>query len=265
MCIIDRSRPVETRGWDARRWNENHARTVCAHEPSRRPARATTTTATSARATARRRDARARDDRDDARGVDDARAGVGDEDARDGVANASRVLLDIDVFVDVVVVGGVERRRARGIRVARTRRALRTTGGRGDGDSTRGVVAGIRCRKFSLRRVIRARLGRDASTCVWALDFCGQGASWPASDEASRDGSLNGFVYSVDAWRDQVVDSTRTVVRRRGGVYLAGGRAGGVRRDVRGGDGGIVGQGIDFDERYAVLGVRAVGSRVVGV
>ncbi len=41
--------------------------------------------------------------------------------------------------------------------------------------------------------------------------------------------------------------------------------AGGVRRDVRGGDGGIVGQGIDFDERYAVLGVRAVGSRVVGV
>ena len=52
--------------------------------------------------------------------------------------------------------GRVERRRARGIRVARTRRALRTTGGRGDGDSTRGVVAGIRCRKFSLRRVIRA-------------------------------------------------------------------------------------------------------------
>jgi len=105
---------------------------------------------------ARRRDGatRARDDRDDARGVDDARAGVGDEDAREGVANASRVLL-LDMFVDVVV-GGVERRRARGIRVARTRRALRTTGGRGDGDSTRGVVAGIRCRKFSLRRVIRA-------------------------------------------------------------------------------------------------------------
>ena len=105
---------------------------------------------------ARRRDGatRARDEDDDARGVDDARGGVGDEDAREGVANASRVLLDIIVVREVV--GGVERRRARGIRVARTRRALRTTRGRGDGDSTRGVVAGIRCRKFSLRRIIRA-------------------------------------------------------------------------------------------------------------
>ena len=65
---------------------------------------------------------------------------------------------------------------------------------------------------------LSARLGRDASTCVWALDFCGQGASWPASDEASRDGSLNGFVYSVDAWRDQVVDFARTVGERRTGV-----------------------------------------------
>jgi hypothetical protein len=106
------------------------------------------------RATARRAK-RGRDEDNDARGVERARARAGDEDAREGVANASRIILDIDVFVDVVV-GGVERRRARGIRVARTRRALRTTGGRGDGDSTRGVVAGIRCRKFSLRRIIRA-------------------------------------------------------------------------------------------------------------
>ena len=112
---------------------------------------------------------------------------------------------------------------------------------------------------------LSARLGRDESTCVWALDFCGQGASWPASDEALRDGSLDGFAYSVDAWRDQVVDFARTVVRAEDGVYLAGNSLGGVRRYVRGGDGGIVGQGIDFDERYAVLGVRAVGSRVVGV
>ena len=74
---------------------------------------------------------------------------------------------------------------------------------------------------------LSARLGRDASTCVWALDFCGQGASWPASDEASRDGSLNGFVYSVDAWRDQVVDFARTVVRAEDGVYLAGNSLGG--------------------------------------
>ena len=74
---------------------------------------------------------------------------------------------------------------------------------------------------------LSARLGRDESTCVWALDFCGQGASWPASDEASRDGSLNGFVYSVDAWRDQVVDFARTVVRAEDGVYLAGNSLGG--------------------------------------
>jgi hypothetical protein len=130
-----------------------HTHKTSSRVESSRPARATTTTTASARdgATARRA---ARDEDDDARGVDDARGGVGDEDAREGVANASCVLLDIIVVREVV--GGVERRRARGIRVARTRRALRTTRGRGDGDSTRGVVAGIRCRKFSLRRIIRA-------------------------------------------------------------------------------------------------------------
>lgn len=101
---------------------------------------------------------------------------------------------------------------------------------RGDAvGATRHVVLlpGFGVGSFHYDAQLRDGLGDDDDACcVWALDFCGQGASWPASDEASRDGSLEGFAYSVDCWRDQVVDFVRDVVRANG-VYLAGNSLGG--------------------------------------
>ena len=77
--------------------------------------------------------------------------------------------------------------------------------------------------------------GRSLTTCVWALDFVGQGASWPCddTDEGLRyvneaGAAPEGFRYSVDTWRDQVVHFLTTVVRPDdGGAYLAGNSLGG--------------------------------------
>lgn len=74
-----------------------------------------------------------------------------------------------------------------------------------------------------------------ATTCVWALDFVGQGASWPCDETDERlsyvhetDAAPEGFRYSVDTWRDQVMHFLQTVVQpRRGGAYLAGNSLGG--------------------------------------
>jgi len=74
-----------------------------------------------------------------------------------------------------------------------------------------------------------------STTCVWALDFVGQGASWPCddTDEGLRyvneaGAAPEGFRYSVDTWRDQVVHFLTTVVRPDdGGAYLAGNSLGG--------------------------------------
>ena len=76
---------------------------------------------------------------------------------------------------------------------------------------------------------------RRSTTCVWALDFVGQGASWPCddTDEGLRyvneaGAAPEGFRYSVDTWRDQVVHFLTTVVRPDdSGAYLAGNSLGG--------------------------------------
>ena len=67
-------------------------------------------------------------------------------------------------------------------------------------------------------QLARGALGDD--TCVWALDFVGQGRSWP-----SGDGDVEGFQYSVDAWREQVEYFLREVVGER--AYLTGNSLGG--------------------------------------
>ncbi|OUS42540.1 Alpha/Beta hydrolase protein [Ostreococcus tauri] len=61
-------------------------------------------------------------------------------------------------------------------------------------------------------------LGEDA--CAWALDFVGQGKSWPRGEEA-----IDGFAYSVDAWREQVEYFLREVVGRE--AYVCGNSLGG--------------------------------------
>ena len=76
---------------------------------------------------------------------------------------------------------------------------------------------------------------RRSTTCVWALDFVGQGASWPCDDTDEDLRYVNeagaapeGFRYSVDTWRDQVVYFLTNVVRPKdGGAYLAGNSLGG--------------------------------------
>ena len=76
---------------------------------------------------------------------------------------------------------------------------------------------------------------RRSTTCVWALDFVGQGASWPCDDTHEDLRYVNeagaapeGFRYSVDTWRDQVTHFLTNVVRPNdGGAYLAGNSLGG--------------------------------------
>ena len=76
---------------------------------------------------------------------------------------------------------------------------------------------------------------RARTTCVWALDFVGQGASWPCdeSDDAfpyvnEADAAPEGFRYSVDTWVEQTTHFLETVVRPRdGGAYVAGNSLGG--------------------------------------
>ena len=75
----------------------------------------------------------------------------------------------------------------------------------------------------------------NATTCVWALDFVGQGASWPCDDESSsfpyvdeEDAAPAGFRYSVETWRDQVTHFLTEIVQpKNGGAYLAGNSLGG--------------------------------------
>jgi pimeloyl-ACP methyl ester carboxylesterase len=105
----------------------------------------------------------------------------------------------------------------------------------------------------------------DENTCVWALDFVGQGRSWPCQtltrtyDDGTRveDGidtaELNtnddvsnraqgaprpdylnkenatepGFRYSVDTWRDQVAYFLKEIVKAESGAYVAGNSLGG--------------------------------------
>ena len=67
-------------------------------------------------------------------------------------------------------------------------------------------------------QLARGALGDDA--CVWALDFVGQGRSWP-----SEAGDVEGFQYSVDAWREQVEYFLSEVVGER--AYLTGNSLGG--------------------------------------
>ena len=59
---------------------------------------------------------------------------------------------------------------------------------------------------------------RARTTCVWALDFVGQGASWPCdeSDDAfpyvnEADAAPEGFRYSVDTWVEQTTHFLETV------------------------------------------------------
>ena len=65
--------------------------------------------------------------------------------------------------------------------------------------------------------------------CVWALDLCGQGDSWPPEGddgEASlRELHAQGFQYSADTWRDQVEHFLREIVGRPS--YIAGNSLGG--------------------------------------
>ena len=60
--------------------------------------------------------------------------------------------------------------------------------------------------------------------CVWALDFCGQGSSWPPEGAGAAD--LDGFAYSLDAWVQQVDHFLATIVGRP--AYLAGNSLGGL-------------------------------------
>ena len=65
----------------------------------------------------------------------------------------------------------------------------------------------------------------DAGACVWALDLCGQGDSWPRDDDAVKELHAQGFQYSIDTWRDQVDHFLRDVVGRSS--YVAGNSLGG--------------------------------------
>jgi pimeloyl-ACP methyl ester carboxylesterase len=72
----------------------------------------------------------------------------------------------------------------------------------------------------------------DATTCVWALDLVGQGDSWPAPGAC-----VDGFAYSAETWRDQVIHFLERVVREEAAAndataeptraYLAGNSLGG--------------------------------------
>ena len=86
-------------------------------------------------------------------------------------------------------------------------------------------------------------LSSDGTTCVWALDFCGQGKSWPCrDDDGADDNSSNysppdyldtetaappGFRYSVDTWRDQAEYFLSQIVKAEGGAFVAGNSLGG--------------------------------------
>jgi len=80
-----------------------------------------------------------------------------------------------------------------------------------------------------------ANANTNATTCVWALDFVGQGASWPCDANASsfpyvdEEGAApEGFRYSVDTWRDQVLYFLTEIVQPGpAGAYLAGNSLGG--------------------------------------
>ena len=51
----------------------------------------------------------------------------------------------------------------------------------------------------------------DDDTCVWALDYCGQGSSWPTASSADDD-AIAGFQYGADTWRDQIEHFVETIV-----------------------------------------------------
>lgn len=50
--------------------------------------------------------------------------------------------------------------------------------------------------------------------CLWSMDLCGQGRSWPCGSETSED-DLSGFEYSMDTWERQVQYFLKTVVLER--------------------------------------------------
>lgn len=64
-------------------------------------------------------------------------------------------------------------------------------------------------------------LGAEEDTCVWAIDFVGQGESWPSEDDAVE----VGFRYSVETWAEQVEFFLREVVQTE--CFLVGNSLGG--------------------------------------
>lgn len=65
----------------------------------------------------------------------------------------------------------------------------------------------------------------EDDTCVYALDFCGQGRSWPPGDAAEVEGFAH--QYSLDAWVEQVEHFLENVIPE-GSVYVAGNSLGGL-------------------------------------
>jgi len=66
----------------------------------------------------------------------------------------------------------------------------------------------------------------DDDTCVWALDYCGQGSSWPTASSADDD-AIAGFQYGADTWRDQIEHFVETIVGAPERLYVAGNSLGG--------------------------------------
>ena len=65
----------------------------------------------------------------------------------------------------------------------------------------------------------------DDDTCVWAIDYCGQGSSWPHGTRTTNAGATAGFQYSADTWRDQIEHFVDTVIGAP--TYVAGNSLGG--------------------------------------
>jgi len=98
---------------------------------------------------------------------------------------------------------------------------------RGDPHATSRILClhGFGVGSFQFRAQLEGLSGD--TTCVYALDFCGQGSSWPPLDAAPSDS--DGFSYSLDAWVEQVEHFLNTCVGgSRGPVYLAGNSLGGL-------------------------------------
>ena len=103
--------------------------------------------------------------------------------------------------------------------------------GRSSNDEPLLVLNGFGVGSFHQHRLIPQLLSRDPSRTIYAVDYLGQGRSWPVDCDDGNSPNEKDLIYSADTWVDQLVQFIEDVISPAHGnartVHIAGNSVGG--------------------------------------